>query len=80
MSISCAWKIRRKVRENRMGENCLDRMRRIDGKKKIADFIVKQKQDYSFKRRYAEIRAKEFVRECDCRGLNCHVSVGGLIP
>lgn len=59
-------------------ENCLERMERIGGERKIADFIVKQKQDYSFKRRYAEIRAREFERECEVRGLNCHVSVGGL--
>ena len=38
----------------------------------------KWKQDYSFKRKYAQIRAEEFRRECDNRGLNCHVSVGGL--
>ncbi len=61
-----------------MSENCLERMQRIDGKRKIADFIVKQKQDYSFKVRYATIRAREFERECETRGLNCHVSVGGL--
>lgn len=61
-----------------MKENCLERMERIGGDRKIADFIVKQKQDYSFKRRYAEIRAREFVRECEARGLNYHVSVGGL--
>lgn len=52
-------------------------MQRIDGKRKIADFIVKQKQDYSFKVQYATIRAREFERECEARGLNCHVSVGG---
>lgn len=61
-----------------MSENCLERMQRIDGKRKIADFIVKQKQDYNFKVQYATIRAREFERECDARGLNCHVSVGGL--
>lgn len=59
-------------------ENVLERMTRIDGKQKIADFMVKQKMDYSFKVKYAKIRAHEFVRECDARGLNCHVSVGGL--
>lgn len=59
-------------------ENCLERMERIDGKRKIADFIVKQKMDYDFKVRYAERRAYEFKQECDARGLNCHVSVGGL--
>lgn len=61
-----------------MAENVLERMERIDGKKKIADFIVKQKQDYEFKLRYATIRAREFVCECDKRELNYHVSVGGL--
>lgn len=59
-------------------ENCLERMKRIDGDRKIADFMVKQKQDYSFKKRYAVIRAREFESECYKRGLNCHVSVGGL--
>ena len=45
---------------------------------KIAAFQVKQKQPYEFKRKYAEIRINEFIRECGKRDLNCHVSVGGL--
>ena len=45
---------------------------------KIAAFQVKQKQPYEFKRKYAEIRINEFMRECGKRDLNCHVSVGGL--
>ena len=53
-------------------------MDEIGADEKIASFIVKQKQDYEFKVRYAEIRAKEFVSECDKRELNYHVSVGGL--
>ena len=53
-------------------------MERIDAKAKIASFMVKEKQDYTFKKHYAEIRIREFMRECDERGLNCHVSVGGL--
>lgn len=61
-----------------MSENCIERMERIDGKQRIADFIVKEKQPYEFKIKYAEIRAREFVAECDRRGLNYHVSVGGL--
>lgn len=61
-----------------MKENCLERMKRINGEQKIADFIVKQKQDYVFKKRYAQIRAQEFATECEARGLNYHVSVGGL--
>lgn len=50
-----------------MIENVLERMKRIDGQRKISDFIVKQKQDYEFKIRYATIRAREFVEECDKR-------------
>lgn len=61
-----------------MKENILERNKRLGTEKKVADFRVKQKQPYEFKKRYAEIRAFEFVRECDARGLNYHVSVGGL--
>ena len=61
-----------------MGENCLERMERIDAKTKIATFMAKEKQPYEFKIKYAEMRAREFVSECDARGLNYHVSVGGL--
>lgn len=61
-----------------MKENCLEHMQRIDGKRKIADFIAKQNQNYDFKFQYAVVRAREFVNECDKRGLNYHVSVGGL--
>ena len=64
--------------ENKVKENCMERMKRVDGDRKIADFIVKQKQDYAFKRRYAQIRAQEFARECEARGWKYHVSVGGL--
>lgn len=59
-------------------ENVLERMERIDAKTKIANFMVKEKQPYEFKVQYAEMRAKEFASECDKRGLNYHVSVGGL--
>lgn len=59
-------------------ENVLERMERIDGKKKISDFMIKEKMPYEFKVRYATIRAREFVSECDKRDLNYHVSVGGL--
>ena len=53
-------------------------MERLGTYKKIADFETKMKQGYEFKKRYAEIRAREFVQECEKRGLNYHVSVGGL--
>lgn len=33
-----------------MAENVIERMNRIDAKRKIADFMVKEKQDYEFKR------------------------------
>lgn len=59
-------------------ESVLDRMKRENAEKKIADFMAKEKQPYWFKKRYAAIRAREFVEECDRRGLNYHVSVGGL--
>lgn len=61
-----------------MAENVFDRMNRMDSKSKMAYFQVKQKQPYEFKKKYAAIRAWEFVSECDRRGLNYHVSVGGL--
>lgn len=61
-----------------MGENVLERMQRIDADRKIKEFMAKEKQPYSFKKRYAAIRAREFAEECDRRGLNYHVSVGGL--
>lgn len=59
-------------------ESVLDRMERIDAKRKMADFNVKMQMPYEFKKKYATIRAREFVAECDRRGLNYHVSVGGL--
>ena len=61
-----------------MGQSVTDKMTAIGADQKIADFIVKQKQDYKFKKAYARIRAKEFYNECCSRDLNCHVSVGGL--
>lgn len=64
--------------ERTMAENVIERMNRIDAKRKIADFMVKEKQDYEFKKNYAYIRAWEFYNECCKRELNCHVSVGGL--
>lgn len=58
--------------------NVLEHYKSIDGDRKIADFHVKMQQPYEFKVRYAEIRAREFVRECNERELDYHVSVGGL--
>lgn len=49
-----------------------------DNAQKIAAFQVKQKLPYEFKIKYAEVRVREFIRECDKRSLNTHISVGGL--
>ena len=46
-----------------MAENIMERLNRIGAERKIADFKVKQKQDYEFKKRYAYIRAWEFYNE-----------------
>ena len=61
-----------------MKEHVLERMERIDAKRRIADFQAKMQMPYSFKVKYATRRAKEFAEECERRGLNYHVSVGGL--
>lgn len=58
-------------------KNVIDRARENDTAKKIADFKVKQDQDYSFKKKYAYVRAWEFYNHPDIAG-NCYVSVGGL--
>lgn len=59
-------------------KNVFERMLENDTLSKISSFEAKQKQPYWFKKRYAEIRAKEFVSECERRGLNYHCSIGGL--
>ena len=61
-----------------MKENVLERMERIDAKTKIQQFMAKEAMPYDFKVKYAATRAREFIRECDIRDLNTHVSVGGL--
>lgn len=59
-------------------ESVIERMEKIGAKTKIANFVVKQKQDYEFKKRYAEITALKYVEECNKRELNYYISVGGL--
>lgn len=59
-------------------ESVIEKMQREGAAQKIQQFMAKEAMPYSFKKRYAEIRAREFVQECDKRGLNYHVSVGGL--
>ena len=61
-----------------MGKNLMDEQLKQKRDKAISDFVVKQKQPYEFKVAYARIRAREFVNECYRRGLDYHVSVGGL--
>lgn len=59
-------------------KNCLEKMKENHTDEKISSFRVKQQQPYEFKKNYAYIRAWEFYEECGKRGLDCHVSVGGL--
>lgn len=57
--------------------NCIDRKVENHTDEKIAAFIVKQKQNYEFKIKYAEIRAWEFYNHPEIDG-NAYVAVGGL--
>lgn len=66
------------MRRNRMGKNLMSEKLVSERERKIAYFRVKQQLTYEEKVKYAEIRAREFVTECEKRGLNYHVSVGGL--
>lgn len=59
-------------------ENLLERRTRLNTDEKIAAFRQKQALPYEQKVRLAEVRAREFEAECSARGLNTHVSVGGL--
>ena len=59
-------------------KNLMDAELKAERDKKISYFKVKQKQSYEFKVAYARSRAREFVKECDKRGINYHISVGGL--
>lgn len=45
-------------------QNVLERMEAIGAERKMADFNVKMKMDYEFKKNYAYIRAWEFYNEC----------------
>ena len=59
-------------------ENLMERRKRLRTDEKIAAFRQKQSLPYMQKVRLAEVRAREFEAECNYRGLNTHVSVGGL--
>lgn len=58
-------------------KNVVQRMMENQSAQKIADFMVKQKQDYAFKKQYAAIRAREFYDHPEVAG-QCYVAVGGL--
>jgi hypothetical protein len=58
--------------------NCVERYAADHTAEKVASFQVKQKLPYEAKVNYARLRAYEFRDECERRGLNYHVSVGGL--
>lgn len=60
-----------------MGIDCMTRKVENQTDLKIAHFIAKQKQDYEFKKLYAELRAREFCEHPEING-NCYVAVGGL--
>lgn len=47
-------------------------------KRQKAIFTTQQNLPYEVKVRRAELRAREFIQELDRRGMNAHVSVGGL--
>lgn len=51
---------------------------KAEKKKKKAQMTAMQALPYEVKVKRAELRANEFISELDSRGLNAHVSVGGL--
>ena len=63
--------------EKQSDERSLEEYRR-EKKYKKAMFSEMQKYKYDVKKRRAELRATEFETEMKNRGLNAHVSVGGL--
>lgn len=58
-------------------KNVVEQAKGNNNDRKIADFRVKQAQDYSFKKKYAAARAWEFYNHPEIAG-NCYVAVGGL--
>ena len=61
-----------------MAESIIERNKRIGADVKRASFIAKQRLPYEMKKKYAALRAHEFVSMCDQHDKNYHVSVGGL--
>lgn len=61
-----------------MKENVIERAERLHSNERIEAFRQKTLLSYKSKLNYAINRVREFEKECDLRGLNTHVSVGGL--
>lgn len=59
-------------------ENVFQIMDKHNSKWKASMFRVKQQLPYEFKKKYAAVRAQQFVKECRSRDLEYHISVGGL--
>ena len=60
-----------------MAKTVFDQMKEQGSERIMADFKRKQKEDYAFKRNYAEGRAWEFLEHKDIAG-SAYVAVGGL--
>lgn len=58
-------------------KNVLERAAENNSAFKMMSFQAKQKMDYDFKVKYAEVRAKEFYYHPEIAG-QCYVAVGGL--
>lgn len=58
-------------------KSVLERMEENDTKRKVANFQAWQKEDYEFKRVFAEEAAWRFFEDPEIDG-NCYVAVGGL--
>lgn len=59
-------------------KNVYEQMEEIDAKEQIEKFRQLSGMDYQGKVSHAFERAKSFVRECNEKSVNYHVSVGGL--
>lgn len=59
-------------------ENVLERMERTGAREFAKEFMEMQKWPYERKLFHATAKTGDFINECNRRGLNYHVSVGGL--
>lgn len=70
--------IRSRSGKVRIGEKNMSDDWKEQKKRQKAIFTAQQNLPYEVKVRRAELRAREFIQELDRRGMNAHVSVGGL--